>query len=339
MNRSGRKVALLIAASALALGIGEVAARAKFAAQESARREASRLRQQRPAELSWWDLAKPNQNGYFNGAPYTTNSAGFPGPERTVQKPPGTRRLILLGDSVTQGSGVPYEHTYAARLERALNAERRAHWEVLNLGMPGFNINNSVDRYERDSVRFAPDLLVYGFTINDVENSHYVASATCSLDRQGHLASRSRLWRIIGERWRVLREALWAPCGSYLRELKDNYRPDSAAWHDFTKGLDALADAAAERKICAVVFIHTQLHMLNSLHPFSRFYDQVAIAARNRGIFVIPSLEAHKGLREEHLRIGPIDAHPNARGHEVLAEALLHGIRQLPQACFHKHGK
>ena len=333
MSATVRRAALLIAASALALGLGEVAARVKLAALESARDEIVRLRLKGPPELRWFDLFKPNQDGVFRSAVYRTNSYGFPGPERTIQKPAGTRRLVLIGDSFTQGSGVPYEDTYGARLEEALNAEDHGRWEVLNLGVPGFNIQHSVDRYKRDGRRFAPDILVYGFTLNDIENPYYVSTMTCSLDLQGHLASRSRLWRIVGEQWRVLREALWAPPGSYVHELEENYTNNPAAWHEFTKGLDSLAEVAAEDGICAVMFIHTQLEMLNSLHPYVRFYDQAGAAARDRGIAVIPSLGALKGLRAADLRVGLDDAHPNARGHKVLAEELLRGIRALPAAC------
>ena len=81
------------------------------------------------------------------------------------------------------------------------------------------------------------------------------------------------------------------------------------------------------------MLVHTQLHMLNSLHPFARFYDQASAAARDRGITVISSLEAHRGLRAADLHVGPIDAHPNTPGHEVLADALLRGMEQLPATC------
>jgi hypothetical protein len=336
MASRSKKVALLFLGLAVALGLGELAALVRFAALELYLTEEFQRRERQQPQLTWWDLTKANEYGFFNGAVYRTNSHGFQGPERTVEKPAGTRRVVLIGDSNVQGSGVPYEVTYAARLETALNADHLGQWEVLNLGVPGFNIEASIERYRRTGGQFVPDLLVYGFTINDVENPYYVASTTCSLDRQWYLVSPSQLLQLVVEIWQPVGEAMWPSPGSYLYELQQNYRQDSPAWHEFTRELDSLAEIATDSQICVVLFFHTQLHMLNVLHPFSRYYDQVTAAARDRGIAVIPSLDAHRGFRDPDLRVGPLDAHPNARGHEVLAGALFSGLQPLLPKCLAK---
>jgi len=50
------------------------------------------------------------------------SAQGLRGPERTLAKPPGTRRVLVLGDSFAEGYYVSEEDMAAARLERALLA-------------------------------------------------------------------------------------------------------------------------------------------------------------------------------------------------------------------------
>src|SRR5258708_39969473 len=47
-------------------------------------------------------------------------------------KPPGVRRVMVLGDSFTEGQGVKEPDTYPRRLESLLNASGQGRWEVRN---------------------------------------------------------------------------------------------------------------------------------------------------------------------------------------------------------------
>ena len=49
-------------------------------------------------------------------------------------KPPGVRRVMVLGDSFTEGQGVKEADTYPRRLEALLNAAGAGRWEVRNCG-------------------------------------------------------------------------------------------------------------------------------------------------------------------------------------------------------------
>src|SRR5438105_140414 len=54
-----------------------------------------------------------NYDGWFAGVPARTNALGFrDNREYSLEKPAGTFRIIVLGDSVTFGHGSVYEHTY-----------------------------------------------------------------------------------------------------------------------------------------------------------------------------------------------------------------------------------
>ena len=70
----------------------------------------------------------------------TTNSSGFRGQrEYAMARAPGTRRIVLLGDSFTFGFGAEDGEVVSAVLEERLNAaEPGVRSEVLNMGVSGF---------------------------------------------------------------------------------------------------------------------------------------------------------------------------------------------------------
>ncbi|MBI5504746.1 MAG: SGNH/GDSL hydrolase family protein [Deltaproteobacteria bacterium] len=274
-------------------------------------------------------LALPNQRVTYRGAPYATNSRGFRGPEFTLDKSADTFRIAMLGDSYTMGSGVRYEEAYPARVEAALAAEHFGkRVEVLNFGLSGLNLEGSIRLRLPMARDYRPDLLVYGFTVNDVEGPHYWPDSAAP-----RAPGRWRLLDLLRERWNYVREILRPAESWYVRELDDNFFNNPPAWKDFTAELDELAVAARELGACVVVFLHPQVTILTPQHPYLRHYQAAADAARERGMFVVDGFPAFVGKSEDDLRCSRYDWHPNAKGHALLGETLAEGLRALPARC------
>ena len=110
-----------------------------------------------------------NYDGWFAGVPARTNSLGFRDTrEYTIPKPPGTFRIIVLGDSVTFGHGATYETSYPYLLEQRLRSwNPQVKWEVWNLGVPGYNTAQELAYLNEVGERYQPDLVVVGFFLND----------------------------------------------------------------------------------------------------------------------------------------------------------------------------
>lgn len=93
-----------------------------------------------------------------------TNSHGQRDVERTEARRPGTRRVLLLGDSVVEGHGIrKLDDTMSRRLELALGDGT----EVLNFGVSGYCTRAEVELLETKGLRFDPDAVVIVFTEND----------------------------------------------------------------------------------------------------------------------------------------------------------------------------
>jgi lysophospholipase L1-like esterase len=108
-------------------------------------------------------------DGWFAGVPVRINSLGFRDPrEYSLEKLPGTFRILVLGDSVTFGHGATFETTYPYLLEQRLKSWQPAvGWEVWNLGVPGYNTRQELSYLQEVGPRYQPDLVIVGFYPND----------------------------------------------------------------------------------------------------------------------------------------------------------------------------
>src|SRR5581483_12249267 len=114
----------------------------------------------------------PNMVGWSRSPEYAVpvviNSQGFRDREHALEKPAGTKRILVLGDSFTEALQVSFEETFHARLEAALLAQG-APVEVLTMGLPGVGTAQELLVYENVGWRFAPDVvLVAWFSGNDL---------------------------------------------------------------------------------------------------------------------------------------------------------------------------
>lgn len=86
---------------------------------------------------------------------YCINSLGLRGPETTYEKPLGRFRIVLLGDSRSFGYGVPVEQHFSQLLEGYFQ-----NLEVINLGVDGYGVDQSLLRLRQEGLRFEPDLVL-----------------------------------------------------------------------------------------------------------------------------------------------------------------------------------
>jgi hypothetical protein len=109
-------------------------------------------------------------HGWFAGVPVEVNALGFrDNRQYTLEKSPGTFRILVLGDSVTFGHGATYETTYPYLVEQRLRAWRRdITWQVWNLGVPGYNTRQELSYLQEVGPIYKPDLVVVGFYPNDL---------------------------------------------------------------------------------------------------------------------------------------------------------------------------
>lgn len=97
------------------------------------------------------------------------SSQGTRDDEVAIPKPQGTFRVLILGDSIAYGSGLPKDRTFPNRLELLLR-EHIGSADVVNAGVSGYSAYNELQYYLARGKEFQPDIVVVAFCMNDVVN-------------------------------------------------------------------------------------------------------------------------------------------------------------------------
>jgi hypothetical protein len=100
------------------------------------------------------------------------NSLGYRDRERSLEKSPGTYRIAVIGDSMTEAVQVNLEQSFCHLLEESLKGRGRP-CEVLNMGVSGFGPLQELLLFRQEGPRYRPDCVVLAlFLDNDVADSH-----------------------------------------------------------------------------------------------------------------------------------------------------------------------
>src|SRR5262249_24440020 len=109
----------------------------------------------------------PNLDTYFKKAHFRTNSEGLHDQEYAREKPAGTYRVAVIGESMTVPEGVEIEDAFHSVLERRLTAESGRPVEFVNSAVGGHQLPEYLAMIRRRALAWHPDLVVIGFCIND----------------------------------------------------------------------------------------------------------------------------------------------------------------------------
>ncbi len=96
----------------------------------------------------------------------SVNSHGLRGVNIDLSKPAGVKRIAVLGGSSVFGYLVPDGQDSCCQLQRMLAADGFS-VEVLNAGVPGFNMTQCRQRYEHLVAAFDPDIVILYLGWND----------------------------------------------------------------------------------------------------------------------------------------------------------------------------
>ena len=125
-------------------------------------------------KLGWSHI--PNKEGYWtvgkDRVHVRINSKGLRDREYPYEKGKGTFRILVLGDSFTEGFQVPQKDTFCKVLERELNRTQpnrtQIDFEVINAGFAGVGTDYELLFFRREGYKYDPDLVIMAFFQNDV---------------------------------------------------------------------------------------------------------------------------------------------------------------------------
>lgn len=331
-------LALLGASILLAAGLGEIGLRLLGHHGVPVHDMSDRVRPVDDPVLDYRYI--PDTEFWTGDVAYRFNGAGFRDVEHPVDAGPGVERIVVVGDSVSVGYGVPFEQIFASELRRRLGTSV----EVLNVAMSGLNAPQEVHLLEVEGLRYDPDLVVLNFVLNDCDfHTRYRAALAYREKKDSEIG-------LLGipvppELKRALKSSALIYFVKQRVELlvasEADVDPDYVAriWDEPAnreKVRDALARLAAlgrAHDLEVLVAIWPVLVDFED-YPYREIHAWVAEEARSRGLAALDLLPAFAGSGGPRgLQITPDDVfHPNARGHALAAEAFLgwYRSREIP---------
>ena len=256
----------------------------------------------------------PGFTGRAYGQPVRINALGFRGPEIDIEPSPGTYRVLCVGDSFTYGMGVREEEAWPAVVERWLEPPAGfERVEVINTGVPGYNLWQGIEVIRRWQPRLQPNAIVFALVSNDLEPAFYVEDGylrvpgrTYGLSFPGRrwLQTRSHLYQFVSMKVthllaaRVGYDEVAVPRDPKLRRAYEMARE---------RGVRDLADLTTELAEQPVRLIVADIN----IQPDSRMAGLIEDAgAPHYAIELVPG---------ETL----IDGHPDVAGHERIARQIV----------------
>lgn len=263
------------------------------------------------------------------------NVFGLRSPYEQTEKPDGTTRVVVLGDSYSWGDKIAdSDSVWPAHLERLLSDRFPTRsFEVVNTGQKGFTTANEAEMLRRVGWQFHPDLVIVQWLINDARRS---------TPDFGHPYP-SDLWpdlQLLPTRFRtgaIGGSALYAFVRGRMKSLvhpasmearfEPLYGPTYPGFQQMKEALTSMADAARERDVPIVLVIwplNVPGEWTAETHPHRAYHARVEELAGADGYHVLDltSEFAEAGGDWSRWWSTPWDSHPGEEAHRLAAEAV-----------------
>jgi hypothetical protein len=289
------------------------------------------LRVVHPEGASFSEHVGPIVRRFERGCRFNAFEGPSRGPDDRGPRPPGTIRLLIQGDSVAWGQGLPDEaDAFPSRLLAGMRG-RRPGVEMAVLAACGREIDGHLESLRRHAGEIAPDVIIYEWHPTDMERPirHLRPSVTApwtSLFFHALLKQTSWLWFFLDFHGkRILNPDLSM---EYRDWLVRQFGDDTPAWRAFADEFRAWAAAAkrATPRVLVVLYpnVGARGFVLGPVH------DRMRTLAAEAGAEVLDLAEG-EGLLGGDIRrvsVSRYDGHPNAAVHEIIADRLLTSIER-----------
>lgn len=129
----------------------------------------------------------PWRPGKYSGK---MNSRGFHDVEHSIEKPPGTYRILFLGDSFVQQWQLNQLHGFVRLIEERLNLHPDLlppgieRVECINLGVGNYGLDQEYILLRQEGLAYEPDLVLqFVFLMNDYKDMHPELHDSCNFPK------------------------------------------------------------------------------------------------------------------------------------------------------------
>ncbi len=266
---------------------------------------------------------------------FRVNSLGFRGPEINKKKPEGTFRILILGDSIVMGSGLPEKVLVNSVLQKRLAEEYPASdFQVINGGIAGYDVKKERMLLKEKGVQLDPDVAVMVLCLNDVPHTtpgdHVNPLRDIPVPGKEWLYENSALAYLA----RGLYNSIGLEKDTWLWEkLRAGNHPPTMqrierGWKEFKRETEKSAHVCREHGISLVLVLVPHQKQFEDTRRRFLFQKRVKSIAAKMHIKCVDLAPAFAG--QEKLPYIPFDpVHPGPAGHRIMAEKIQDTVEEL----------
>lgn len=237
-----------------------------------------------------------------------------------VNKQLGVYRIIALGDSNTEGKFINTDKSFPEQLEDLLNTQicqQISKFEVINLGVSGYDIQYSLERFKKRGAKYEPDLVLWyisGPSFHKILEKIY--PKTIQYRKEMELSGELKQQEKKGDFYPFETKAQKEFNTTYSTEQRDNYQ--KAVLKRFIEVYQGKLIFLTVGKLDPTKFppeiaLNLDQDYKNILKDFTKSNSQVYFHDD------LPTLE------DSNQRL--LDLHPNAEGYRLFAESIFNYLK------------
>ncbi|MBI4615614.1 MAG: hypothetical protein HY720_18495 [Planctomycetes bacterium] len=258
---------------------------------------------------------KPNIEGVYCGVRIETDQHTFRCREGRPAPPAGARRVLVLGDSIAFGVGLPAGKTFPFVAEERLR-ERGIPAQFYNAAVPGHRTSTEYEWLVDRGVAVEPDLVVVVWCFNDPlpdpeKWPPLLMNVTARLHLVGYILNRY-----------TAHVARYSP-----DRIEESMRDGREVWEGCKRHFALIRDVCRSRGVPFVVAIFPVLEYLDD-YPFGPAHEALHECLKELGIPYRDWLTLYEGKDERTLWLEPGeglypgDHHPNEEGCRIAGEDM-----------------
>lgn len=213
----------------------------------------------------------------------------------SVNKDPGTFRIITLGDSFTFGANVSTAANWTELLEKELGIMslcKKEKFEVINLGMGGYDPTYETERFVKRGKKYNADLILM-FLTDPYRDTEAIINLAKSYDKS-------------------------------FEDDKDGTKAWARAYGVWRKSLDT--NKMREKQMKALIRLRSEyagqiiiilMKKRTNMYVFKYVFDFIENYSNTKIVEIINTIE------NQNLRFNNHDIHPNKEGHKKIMEEIL----------------
>ncbi|MGB0909143.1 MAG: GDSL-type esterase/lipase family protein [Nitrospirales bacterium] len=263
---------------------------------------------------------QPGLKKVYQKVEVTTNEMGLR--ERSLQKKQmGELRLLLLGDSITFGWGVPEEHTFSRKLEAILRMKLDRNVTTINSGVGSYNTLQEYNFLQHYFDTLQPDMISLLYNSNDIQPVDLPFDPWSKKSFRGKSPPET-INLLLRKIW-LCRLFIYYPLelAAYTQATEaHSVDTRSVGRNQSMSYLQKMARFCRDRNIPFAIFYYQGIGGMTKLDH--SLFTEITGIGKNFGFHVFKVKAYHTESEIPAIINSKIDPHPNRYGHQNLADTM-----------------